>query len=110
LQRGECLVSRIDRGDLGAILREDARYDLLHVGLVVDDQHPDAIETRATVERNYATRHAVMSSRFRLKSAGALPSKVWSLLLHGQASGTLTSPTPWASDRRNRRRTLWHLA
>ena len=64
-----------DRGDLGAILREDARYDLLHVGLVVDDQHPDAIETRATVERNYATRHAVMSSRFRLKSAGALPAK-----------------------------------
>jgi hypothetical protein len=26
-----------DRGDLGAILREDARYDLLHVVLVVDD-------------------------------------------------------------------------
>jgi hypothetical protein len=53
----------------------------LHVVLVVDDQHPDAIETRATVERNYATRHAVNVVPIQAEVCRCPASKVWSLLL-----------------------------
>ena len=57
LQRGECLLGGTDRGDLGAILREDVGYGLPHVARVVHDQHPDAIEARALIEPSCGTRH-----------------------------------------------------
>jgi hypothetical protein len=38
-QRCERLFGGIDRGDLGATLREDVSHDLEHVGRVVDNQH-----------------------------------------------------------------------
>src|SRR5438094_2749929 len=57
LQRGERLLGGTDRGDLGAILREDVGYGLPHVARVVHDQHPDAIDARALIEPSCGTRH-----------------------------------------------------
>ena len=57
LQRGERLLGGTDRGDLGAILREDVSHDLSHVARVVDDQHPDTIKARAIIEPRCGSRH-----------------------------------------------------
>jgi hypothetical protein len=56
LHGGQRLLGATGHDDLGT-LREDFSHDLAHVGCIVDDQHPDALQPRAIGEPQSGTGH-----------------------------------------------------